>query len=281
MRYLILGSEGQIGKHLVQYVRRQGHEAIEYDIRRDRHQDLRLFGHERDRKRHILEKSVANCDFIFFLAWDVGGSKYLSGAESSFGFIHNNTAIMNETFFMLKKYKKPFIFTSSQMAAMAHSPYGNTKLVGERFTRTLNGIFVRLWNVYGYEKKVDERSHVITDFVNMALNDSIIKMRTDGAETRQFLYVEDCCEALFVLSNLYDEMPRCNEFHVSSYEWTSIEKIAEIVSTLCSCKYIKGISKDDVQMAIQHDPNKNILEYWKPKISIVEGISCIIKKMKG
>ena len=280
MRYLVLGSEGQIGKYLVQHVRQKNHTVIEYDIRRDRYEDLRLFEPERELKRHRLERCIANCDFVFFLAWDVGGSKYLSDAESSFDFIHNNTAIMNSTFYMLKKYNKPFVFTSSQMAAMAHSPYGNTKMIGERFTEALNGISVRLWNVYGYEK-VDKRSHVITDFVEMALNDGVIKMRTDGSETRQFLYVEDCCEALFALSRLYNNIPRDKEFHLSSYKWTSIEEIAKIISTLCECKHIKGELLDNVQLSLREEPNKNMLEYWKPKISIDEGIKCIMKKMKG
>jgi nucleoside-diphosphate-sugar epimerase len=187
---------------------------------------------------------------------------------------------MGSVFGLLKKYKKPFIFTSSQMAGMAHSPYGNSKVIGERYTKSLNGISVRLWNVYGYEK-VDKRSHVITDFIEMALSENIIKMRTDGHETRQFLYVEDCCEALFSLSELYNNIPRYEELHISNYIWTPVEDVAKIVSTICSCKYIKNSSKDDVQRSIQEEPNKNMLKYWSPKTSISEGISCIIKKMKS
>jgi nucleoside-diphosphate-sugar epimerase len=278
MKYLILGSEGQIGKHLVQYVQQKGHEVIEYDIKRDSIEDLRLFEPDRKLKHHILEENVDQCDFVFFLAWDVGGSKYLSKAESSFDFIHNNTAIMNSTFGLLEKHKKPFVFTSSQMASMAHSPYGNSKVIGERYTQSLGGIYVRLWNVYGYEK-VDKRSHVITDFIEMALKDGEIKMLTEGKETRQFLYVEDCCEALFTLSELYNTIPRNEELHVSSYVWTSIEDIARIISALCGCSYILGELTDNVQMSIQEEPN--MMAYWKPKTTISEGIKCIIKKMKG
>lgn len=280
MKYLILGSAGQIGNYLVQYIRGHGHDVVEYDIRRNPNEDLRLFEPGRDYKRHLLEKNIANCDFVFFLAWDVGGSKYLADAESTFDFIHNNTAIMNSTFGLLGKYKKPFIFTSSQMAAMEHSPYGNTKMIGERYSRALGGLCVRLWNVYGYEK-VDERSHVITDFVDMALNDKVINMRTDGSETRQFLYVEDCCEALLTLSGLYNSIPRDEELHVSNYIWTSIEEVAQIVSDLCSCEYVRGQLTDNVQMSMQMEPNKNMLKYWKPRTSINEGIECIMKKVKS
>jgi nucleoside-diphosphate-sugar epimerase len=278
MKYLVLGSEGQIGNHLVRYIRKRNHYVIEYDIKRNSYEDLRLFEPDRELKQNLLEKRIKECDFVFFLAWDVGGSKYLSDAESSFDFIHNNIAIMNSTFYLLKKYNKPFVFTSSQMAAMEHSPYGNTKMIGERYVKTLSGISVRLWNVYGYEK-VDKRSHVITDFIEMALNGKI-DMRTDGGESRQFLYVEDCCEALLTLSELYDKIPRDKEFHVSNYIWTSIEEIAKIISESCDCEYVKGELKDNVQMDMQKEPNENILKYWKPKTSISEGIKCIMKKMK-
>ena len=280
MKFLVLGSEGQIGKYLTQYIRQKNHEVIEYDIRRNEHEDLRLFGPDRKLKHHLVRECIKQCDFVFFLAWDVGGSKYLSGAESTFDFIHNNTAIMNSTFNLLREYNKPFIFTSSQMAAMPHSPYGNTKLIGERYSQALNGIFVRLWNVYGYEK-VDKRSHVITDFIEMAAENNEIRMRTDGSEARQFLYVDDCCEALFTLSELYDVIPRNENFHISSYVWTSIENIAKIVSTLCNCKYKKGNIRDSVQMSMQIEPDKNILKYWKPKTSIDDGIKHIMKGFDG
>ncbi len=279
MKYLILGSEGQIGNHLVKYIHQKNHDVIEYDIKRNSDEDLRLFEPNRDLKSKLLEDYIKQCDFVFFLAWDVGGSKYLADAESSFNFIHNNVAIMNSTFALLKKHNKPFIFTSSQMAAMSHSPYGNTKIIGERYSNTLGGLVVRLWNVYGYEK-VNKRSHVITDFIEMALNNNMIDMRTDGAELRQFLYVEDCCEALFILSDLYNDISRDEELHISNYKWTSIKEIAEIVSHFCNCEYIKGDLKDSVQMAIQEWPNQNILKYWKPKTSISDGIKYIIKRMK-
>jgi len=277
MKYLILGSEGQIGRSLVEFVLRGGDEVIRFDIRIDPAQDLRLF--EPTSHMKFLEAAVEECDFIFFLAWDVGGSKYLFETEYTFDFVHNNVSIMKNVFSVINKYKKPFVFTSSQMAAMSHSPYGNTKLLGERYTKTLGGISVRLWNVYGYEK-VDERSHVITDFINMAENDGLIRMRTTGKEKRQFLYVEDCCEALVVLSKIYNDVSRDEDLHISSYSWITIKKIAHIISSAYGCKYVKGKLEDNVQMAIQEKPNKNMLKYWKPKTSVKEGIKNLIKQFR-
>jgi len=280
VKYLVLGSEGQIGKFLTSYIRDCGHEAIEYDVRHDPMEDLRLFGKHRNAKHKILNERIKEADFIFFLAWDVGGSKYLSRAENSFHFLQNNIALMQNTFFFINKYNKPFIFTSSQMSSMVHSVYGNTKLIGERYTKLLGGICVKLWNVYGPEK-IDERSHVITDFVHMAKNKNNIVMRTSGEELRQFLYVGDCCEALMIISKEYNKISRDKEIHISSFAWISIEEIARIISNMYNCTYTKGNLKDDVQMAIQIEPDPFILNYWKPKFSLKSGIERFIKDIES
>ena len=57
---------------------------------------------------------------------------------------------MAQTFGFLEKYKKPFVFASSQMSNMSYSPYGVLKRVGELYTRSLKGLTVKFWNVYGY-----------------------------------------------------------------------------------------------------------------------------------
>jgi len=277
--YLVLGSEGQIGNPLVNWIKRQGDTVIEHDIKRTDLEDIRLLPPNSERKEHLLRNNIKNCDFIFFLAWDVGGSKYLSNAEKSYDLVNNNILIMKSVFSLLKEYNKPFIFTSSQMSNMIHSTYGNTKLIGEKYTRALNGLSVKLWNVYGYEK-VDKKSHVITDFINMALEDNHINMRTDGSEERQFLYVEDCCNALYTLSKSYNKISREQDYHISSGEWLSIEKIASIISNLTNSKYTKGSYVDNVQMNMKLEPNDSMKNIWNPKYNIKEGIEILIKKIK-
>jgi hypothetical protein len=58
--------------------------------------------------------------------------------------------IMSNTFDTIKKFDKPFIFASSQMAEMGYSSYGMLKALGEKIT-DLGGLVVKFWNVYGYE----------------------------------------------------------------------------------------------------------------------------------
>jgi nucleoside-diphosphate-sugar epimerase len=271
MKYLILGSEGQIGKPLTDYLRLKGNQVFEYDMRRNAKEDLR-FLHLKEQKNIFLEK-LRNCDFVFFLAFDVGGSKYLSKKDSEFDFIHNNISLLKNTFELIKEYKKPFIFTSTQMSDMTHSSYGNAKLIGEKYTKSLGGISVKLWNVYGPELNVDEeRCHVITDFIRSARKTRSVNMLTSGSETRQFLYVEDCCDALLALSQKYHDISRDELLHISSFEWTSIEEVAGIISSIFDCSYTKGSKRDNVQLNLRYEPDRNILKYWKPKTSLVEGI---------
>ena len=136
-----------------------------------------------------------NSDFVFFLAFDVGGSHYLKKYQHTFKFINNNTRLMANAFGYIEQYNKPFVFASSQMSNMSYSPYGVMKRVGELYTKSLNGLIVKFWNVYGIEKDM-EKAHVITDFIRKGFETGVIDMMTDGTEAREFLYAEDCCEAL-------------------------------------------------------------------------------------
>ena len=182
MRYLILGSNGQIGDALCHYYERAGHTIERFDITEDLKEDLRIYDNP------LLQKKIEDSDFVFFLAFDVGGSRYLKQYEKTFSFVHNNIKIMSNTFNVLEQTKKPFLFTSSQMSNMGHSSYGTLKKIGEWYTHILGGIVVKFWNVYGIEPDL-EKSHVITDFILKARDTGIINILTDGTEKRQFLYL--------------------------------------------------------------------------------------------
>ena len=99
---------------------------------------------------------MKQADFVFFLAFDVGGSRYLKKYQHTFDFINNNTRLMANVFGLLEKYNKRFVFASSQMSNMSYSPYGVMKRVGELYTTSLKGLTVKFWNVYGIEKDMDK-----------------------------------------------------------------------------------------------------------------------------
>jgi nucleoside-diphosphate-sugar epimerase len=269
MKYLVLGSDGQVGLELCKFLKKEGHEILTFDNAKTPSQDLRI--------RHILDSLVEKCDFVMFLAFDVGGSRYLKKYQHTYDFIENNTKLTLYTFESLRKYNKPFIFASSQMANMSYSPYGVCKSLGEIFTKSLNGLTVKFWNVYGPEHDL-EKSHVITDFIVKAKQGKI-EMMTDGKEERQFLHAEDCSRCLMILSQKYNEINRESNLHITNFEWNTILEIAEIIKESIPCEIVPSTEIDTVQLNKRNEPDQSILNYWKPEISLRDGINKIIKEM--
>ena len=266
---LILGSSGQVGTHLTIYLKSKNYNVIEFDIVNSSSEDLRLSTSEK------LEYLVKKSDFVFFLAFDAGGSHYLATYQDTFDFIDNNLKILVHTINVLEKFNKPFLFASSQMSNMNQSTYGLLKAIGERFTNSINGKIVKFWNVYGHEKD-ENKFHVISDFIKMAKNSGEIKIRTTGTETRDFLYADDCCRGLESIMLNYDNLPIDQELHLANFEWNSILEVAEIIADHFGAKITPGKLVDKVQYGIKNEPNSYMLNLWRPSMTLREGIKKII-----
>ena len=278
MKILNLGSSGQIGAYLSEYLREKGHEVIEFDRNHHHGQDMTQI------PNHNLDRAVRECDFCFFLAFDVGGSRYLKKYQHTFRFLDNNARLMTQTFGLLEKYNKPFVFASSQMSNMSYSPYGVMKRVGELYTTSLKGLTVKFWNVYGIEKDMD-KAHVITDFIKKGFEEGDFEMMTDGTEERQFLYAEDCCEALETIMENYTDFKPEDPLHITSFNATSIKEVASIIMGQFnligkSVKINPGLAKDSVQMDKRNEADNYIMGWWLPKTNMQDGIKAVFDEMK-
>ena len=278
MKITILGSSGQIGAYLTEYLRGKGHEIFEYDIANTKDQDLTKI------PNLGLEHLIKASDFVFFLAFDVGGSRYLKKYQHTFKFIDNNARMMASVFGLLEKYNKRFVFASSQMSNMSHSPYGVMKRVGELYTKTLNGLLVKFWNVYGIEKDM-EKAHVITDFIRKGFEEGDFEMLTDGTEERQFLYAEDCCEALEMVMERYTDFKPEDPLHITSFRATCISEISHIIMGQFNLigkpvKINPGLAKDSVQLDKRNEADTYITGWWLPKTNLQDGIAKVFNEMK-
>lgn len=265
-----MGSSGMIGQGLVNWLRKHDCEVVEFDLKNSAEQDLRI------PNNLLLDSLLTQVDFVLFLAFDIGGSKFLSRADNDFDFVQNNLKIIANTFDLLKKHQIPFIFSSSQMTQMSHSNYGTIKLLGEKLTTMLGGIIVKFWNVYGPES-VNERSHVVADFIHSAQTKNKITMLTNGNESRQLLHVDDCSRAIFELSQQYPALPRNKEYHITSFSWTTIRELADTVATFFpGCEVVPGSRADTVQKDLRLEPDPYITNYWSPDLSLEQGIRTLI-----
>ena len=278
MKITILGSAGQIGAYLSEYLSNKGHEVTDIDIVNGPEFDLRVTPNT------VVEKAIESADFVFFLAFDVGGSRYLKKYQHTFEFINNNTRMMANTFRLLEKYNKRFVFASSQMSNMSYSPYGVMKRVGELHTTALKGLTVKFWNVYGIEHDM-EKAHVITDFIRKGFEEGEFEMMTDGTEERQFLYAEDCCEALETVMERFTDFKPEDPLHITSFRATPIKEVAAIIMGQFnligkSVRINPGLAKDSVQMDKRNEADSYITDWWLPKTNMQDGIAKVFKEMR-
>lgn len=251
---LVLGGSGTIGAPLCKYLNSKGEDVINLDIKEGF--DLRY---------HSLDE-FKDVDFVWFLAWEVGGAKYLLNDDYQLQIVKNNTLICANVFGFLEKYKPPFIFTSTQMAAVDNN-YGITKILGEAWTNLLRGKIVKFWNVYGWEEPGD-KSHVIPDMILKALTSGKIELMTDGEEVRQFIYVDDCIQNLVKFKESNSSI-----LHLTNGNWISINELAQVISKHIPATIIPG-TKKGYNNKVDPDPSYSIYTY---PTTLDDGIKMIIR----
>jgi nucleoside-diphosphate-sugar epimerase len=265
IRNLVIGSEGFIGKPFCRFLEYKGEEVVRFDIKKGKAEDARTFNFD-----------FKDIDRIYFLAWDVGGSKYLYESKLQLSQLEWNLALMKNVFEHIQKQKTKFLFVSSQLAEETDTVYGVTKKLGEVWTDLLGGVCVRVWNAYGFMESEDIKSHVISDFIYQALETGKIKMMTSGEEWRQFTHIEDLSRAFHSAFGIKNR--NRTVYDASSYEWVRIIDIANMIGEITGAKVLPGDK-------IGHDPlpslNMGRVPGWLPAFTLREGISLMIDEAKG
>ena len=140
-------------------------------------------------------------------------------------------------------------------------------------------------SIYGIENDY-EKSHVITDFIKKGFETGTIDMITDGTEEREFLYAEDCCEALDTVMCKYSEFTSDNDLHITSGNSTSILEIGREIQKLFKgigkeIEVVPSEEKDVVQKDARNIADPFFRKWWEPKTSIVEGIGKVFNEMNN
>jgi nucleoside-diphosphate-sugar epimerase len=254
---LVLGSEGFIGKFFCNYLETIGEMVVRFDIKRSEKEDGRY-----------AKIDLQKIDRVYFLAWDVGGAKYLYKHEAQLFQLEWNLKLMMNLMPQLQASKVPFLFISSQLAEEYDTVYGVTKRLGEVWTRLLDGVFIREWNVYGPIEDCSERSHVLSDFIYQAVTTKKIQMLTNGEEKRQFVYIDDVCEAWHLalsqnIKGIHD---------VTSFEWVKIIDIAKLIGKMTNAEVIPGDKTGSTPIT----PIMGKIPGWIPKVQLEEGLRMMI-----
>jgi nucleoside-diphosphate-sugar epimerase len=258
LRDLVLGGEGLIGRALVQRLEESGNIVTSLDLKNG--WDLRL----------VDEAPFHDCDRVWFLAWDTGGAKYIEAVDRQHEMYKHNCDLSSRVFDHLAHTKKPFVYTTSQLAGLPNA-YGLTKLMAEHWTRQLGGKVAKLWNTYGWEQP-DKKSHVVTDLVLSALSTGKISCMTNGREKRRFIYKSDCVEAIVGLfeSDL-------DTVDIAGPVWLSIHEVASEIAAQLDVSVEFG---NTTGYEILVEP-VNLLPNWAPQVQFTEGIRRVIADARG
>ena len=245
-RVLVTGGGGFLGSHLVERLEAEGRDVF---VARSRDYDLTRFD---EAERMFAD---AQPDLVFHLAAEVGG---IGANRANPGRYWYANLMMGAHVLELARthavqklviagtvcaYPKftPVPFSEDELwngyPEETNAPYGVAKksiLVGANAYREqygLDAIFLLPANLYGPRDNFDlDSSHVIPALIRKMLEaDGEVTLWGDGSPTREFLFVDDCAEALLLAADRYDAPEPVN---LGTGVETSIREVAETIAEL-------------------------------------------------
>jgi GDP-D-mannose 3', 5'-epimerase len=303
---LVCGAGGFIGGHLVNRLKEEGYWVRGIDIKENEfgnnNADDFVLGDLRD---PVICNDLFDRKFneVYQLAADMGGAGYIFTGEHDAIVMHNSATInlnmaeasknhhVDKIFYsssacMYPEYNQldpdnPKCSEESAYPAAPDSEYGWEKLFSERlylaYYRNYNMEvrIARFHNIYGplgtWNGGREKAPAAICRKVAEAANDGEIEIWGDGKQTRSFLYIDECVEAIrrLMMSDFTGPV------NVGSEEMIAINDLVKMVAGVANKSItIKNIP-GPTGVRGRNSDNKLIREKlgWAPSQSLVDGIS--------
>jgi len=303
---LVCGAGGFIGSHLVTRLKKEGYWVRGVDLKYPEYSksladdfpigDLRM--------QSVCDAVVdREFDEVYQLAADMGGAGYIFTGNHDAEVMHNSATInlnileraritgVKKIFYsssacIYPQYNQldpdnPKCSEDSTYPAAPDSEYGWEKLFSERLYIAYNrnyGVNVRtarFHNIFGPEGAWrdgrEKAPAAICRKVAEASDGGTIEIWGDGKQTRSFLYIDECLEAVRRLMDS-DFMGPVN---IGSEEMVTIDRLVELTVQIAgkrlSIKHIAG----PLGVRGRNSDNKLILEKlgWAPSRPLIEGLS--------
>lgn len=246
-------------------------------------------------------------DEVYQLAADMGGAGYIFSGENDANVMHNSATInLNVAHYAVKYNVKKLFYSSSACMYPEHnqldpnnpnceessaypanpdSEYGWEKLFSERlylaYNRNykLNVRIARFHNIFGplgsWNNGKEKSPAAICRKVAQAKNGDEIEIWGDGEQTRSFLYISECLEAVRRLMNSDFTGP----VNIGSDEMITINKLADIASEVAGKILVKKHISGPLGVRGRNSDNKLIKEKlnWVPTLPLKQGIDLTYK----
>lgn len=264
-KIVVLGGGGFIGGHLAKRLRKEGHFVRICDIKSHEYLphgeicDEFILGDLRD--PNIVSTVIdGNVDEVYQLAADMGGAGYIFTGENDANVMHNSALInLNVVHECVKKKVGKVFYSSSACMYPEHnqldpdnpnceessaypanpdSEYGWEKLFSERlflaFNRNynLNVRIARFHNIFGpygsWNNGKEKAPAAMCRKAAETEDEGEIEVWGSGNQTRSFLYVDECVEAVLKLM----ESDFTGPVNIGSEEKISINDLARMTIKL-------------------------------------------------
>lgn len=307
MRILVTGGAGFIGGHLAERFLREGHDVVVLD---DFHPfyDLRLKEHtvelheeiatEEDVEYRLVEGDVRNenlvtdlvseSDFVYHQAARAGvrssvedprayDSVNVDGTLNVLDAARDSDVERVVVASSSSVYGKPvYLPYDEDHPTTPISPYGASKLAGERYACAYNGVYdvstvaLRYFTVYGPRMRPNM---AISNFVSRCNNDDSPVIYGDGTQTRDFTYIDDVVEANLQL--LGTDVADGQAVNIGSNDTIQIRTLAEEVRDQMApgvdLEYAKRFAADAEHTHADIDKARDLLGY-EASHTIREGV---------
>lgn len=303
-RILVCGGGGFIGGHLIKRLKQQHQWVRSVDIVyqqfNDSVPDEKLTGDLRDPAFCALV--TKGIDVIYQLAADMGGAGYIFDGVNDATIMHNSLLCNANILFAAKNNSVPKIFfassaciypffnqedpenpnceESSAYPALPDSEYGWEKLFSERLYFAFKKNFgidckvARFHNIFGpsgtWRGGKEKAPAAICRKVAEAEDGGSVDIWGNGFQTRSFLYIDDCIDAVFKL--MESDFP--GPVNIGSEEMVSINQLAAMIILISGKKLSINHIPGFIGVNGRKSDNRLIGEKlgWKPKISLQDGL---------
>lgn len=305
-RALVCGGGGFIGGHLIKKLKKEGFWVRAVDLK---HNEFSISEADQFITGDLTDTEVVAAvldlpfDEVYQLAADMGGAGYIFTGENDANVMHNSASInLNIANQAVKVGVKKLFYSSSACIYPAHnqadpdkpncaedsaypanpdSEYGWEKLFSERLYLAyhrnygLNIRIARFHNIFGPEGTwtggKEKAPAAICRKVAEAENGGTIEVWGDGRQTRSFLYIDECLEAVRRLMDSSFTGP----VNIGSEEMVTINQLVEMVLTIAGKSVtIKNIP-GPTGVRGRNSDNKLIQEKlnWAPSLPLQHGLA--------
>jgi len=306
---LVCGGGGFIGGHLINRLKKEGYFVRGVDLKENEYgndkADEFIIGDLRD--PNVAEKVVKGINDVYQLAADMGGAGYIFTGDHDAAVMHNSAlcnlnvldaaekAGVQKIFYsssacMYPEYNQldpdnPKCSEDSAYPAAPDSEYGWEKLFSERLyfayqrNTEIKVRVARFHNIFGpqgtWTGGKEKAPAALCRKVAETENGSFIEVWGDGKQTRSFLFIDECVEAVRRLMDSDFSGP----VNIGSEEMISINDFAKMVIDISG----KNISIKNIPgptgVRGRNSDNKLIREKlgWEPVLPLRKGMEITYK----